>query len=235
MKGFFVTFEGIEGTGKSTQAGRLYATLKERGYPVYFTREPGGTKIGNLVREILMNPEHKDMCPLTEIFLFAASRAQHVEKVLRPYIEEGYVVICDRFADSTVAYQAFGRGVPVNVVREINSAATWGIQPSITFFLDLEPQVALKRVSLRVQETEVVPDRLEREQLEFFHKVRDGYRSIAGDEPHRFKILDATLDPHQLAKKILDITQREMRKAGILYRPDGQTADQWDVPSVEKS
>jgi len=229
MKGFFITLEGIEGTGKSTQAKALYDSLTEMGYPTVFSREPGGTRIGNLIREILINPEYHEMCVLTEIFLFAAARAQHVEQLLRPKLEEGYVVICDRFADSSVAYQGYGRNVPLALIREINSAATWSIQPDLTFFLDLEPETALHRVRLRVEETETIPDRLEREQLDFFHKVRNGYRRIAQEEPHRIRWLDATLEPEALHKKITDLCLREMRKAGIQSRRELQAPESWQI------
>ncbi|MHC9540013.1 MAG: dTMP kinase [Vulcanimicrobiota bacterium] len=229
MKGFFITLEGIEGTGKSTQAKALYDSLTEMGYPTVFSREPGGTRIGNLIREILINPEYHEMCVLTEIFLFAAARAQHVEQLFRPKLEEGYVVICDRFADSSVAYQGYGRNVPLALIREINSAATWSIQPNLTFFLDLEPETALHRVRLRVEETETIPDRLEREQLDFFHKVRNGYRRIAQEEPHRFRWLDATLEPETLHKKITELCLREMRKAGIQSRRELQAPESWQI------
>jgi dTMP kinase len=229
MNGFLITFEGIEGTGKSTQAEALFKNLSDQGFPTILTREPGGTRIGNLVREILINPDNKEMCVIAEIFLFAAARAQHAEQLLRPKLEEGFVVICDRFADSTVAYQGYGRNVPLALVREINSAATWGIQPSLTFFLDLEPKVSLQRVRLRVEETEVIPDRLEREQLEFFHKVRNGYKRIAEEEPFRFKIMDAKLDPASLNKKITAIAVRELRKAGVPERRDLQAPEGWEA------
>jgi dTMP kinase len=229
MKGFLITFEGIEGTGKSTQAEALYKNLSEAGYPAILTREPGGTRIGNLVREILISPDNKEMCVITEIFLFAAARAQHAEQLLRPKLEEGFVVICDRFADSTLAYQGYGRNVPLALVREINSAATWGIQPNLTFFLDLDPKISLQRVRLRFEETEAIPDRLEREQLEFFHKVRNGYRRIAEEESFRFKILDAKLDPASLNRKITDSAIRELRKAGVPERRELQAPEGWEV------
>jgi len=229
MKGFFITLEGIEGTGKSTQAKALYKSLTDTGYPTVFSREPGGTRIGNLIRDVLINPEYREMSVLTEIFLFAAARAQHVEQLLRPKLEEGYVIICDRFADSSVAYQGYGRDVPLALIREMNSAATWAIQPNITFFLDLEPETALHRVRLRVEETETIPDRLEREQLEFFHKVRNGYRRIAQEEPHRFRWLDATMEPEALHRKITELCLREIRKAGIQTNRELQAPESWQI------
>lgn len=231
MKGFFITFEGIEGTGKSTQAKALYTYLKEKGYPTLFTREPGGTKLGNLIRDILMNPDHKSMCTMTEVFLFAAARVQHVEQFLRPSLEEGFIVICDRYSDSTLAYQGYGREIPLAIIRDINSNATWRTQPNLTFYLDLEPALAMHRVRLRVEETETVPDRLEREKLEFFHRVRDGYLKMAQEEPHRFRVLDAKVDPQSLHKKITDICLAELKKAKISRKSDLQAPEDWETES----
>lgn len=231
MKGFFITFEGIEGTGKSTQAKMLYQSLRESGYPTLFTREPGGTRIGNLIRDILVDPENKGMCVMSEVFLFAAARAQHVEQFLRPSLEEGFVVICDRYTDSTVAYQGYGREIPLSVIREINSSATWRVQPNLTFYLDLEPELGLHRVRLRVEETETIPDRLEREQLNFFHRVRNGYMRIAQEEPHRFRVLDAKMRPEYLHKKIVEVCLREMRRAGVQKRSELHAPEDWDLES----
>ncbi len=222
MKGFLITFEGIEGTGKSTQARALCELLEKQGLPVHMTREPGGTRIGDMIRELLLNPDNNEMSSMTEILLYAASRAQLVHQFLRPYLEEGYIVICDRFVDSTIAYQAFGRGIPVNVIREINSAAVWNIVPNITFYLDLEPEASVRRVRLRVEETEEIPDRLEREKIDFFRKVREGYMSLIKDEPFRFRVLDASLEPREVHKKIVEITERELKKANLYrLREDG--------------
>ena len=229
MKGFFITFEGIEGTGKSTQAEALYDVLKRDGLPVYLTHEPGGTKIGDRVRELLLNPENGDMDSMTEILLYAASRAQLVAQVLRPYLEEGYIVICDRFVDSSIAYQAFGRSIPVNVIRDINSFATWNVAPDITFYMDLEPEVSLNRIKLRVEETENLPDRLEREKVEFFRKVRDGYHMLMSDELGRFRLIDASLKPQDIHEKILSLVARELRKAN-LYFSGKTTVDNSDFP-----
>ena len=215
MKGFFITFEGLEGTGKSTQAAALYDLLKKKGYPVYMTREPGGTAIGDKIRDILLDPENKEMCYVAEIMLYAASRAQLVHQTLRPYLEEGYIIICDRFVDSTIAYQAFGRDIPLNVVRDINSSAIWNLTPNITFYLDLKPEDSLRRVKLRIEENEEIPDRLEREKIDFFRKVREGYMSLVNDEPFRFRLIDASAGPQEIHDKIVEITERELKKADI--------------------
>ncbi len=218
MEGFLITFEGIEGTGKSTQSSALYKYLQKEGLPVFMTHEPGGTPIGDQIRQLLLNPENNEMCPITEILLYEASRAQLVHQIIRPYLEEGYIVIADRFADSTVAYQAFGRDIPVNVIREMNSFATWGVNPNLTFYLDLMPEESFKRVKLRVEETEKIPDRLEREKLEFFRKVREGYQVLLKDEPFRFKYMDASLSPQELHEKIAEFTVRELKKSNLYYK-----------------
>lgn len=218
MKGFFITFEGLEGTGKSTQASALYDLLHKQGYPVYMTREPGGTAIGDKIRDILLDHENDEMCDISEIMLYAASRAQLVHQVLRPHLEEGYIVICDRYVDSTIAYQAFGRNVPLNIVRDVNSSAVWNVKPDITFYLDLEPEASLRRVKLRIEEKEEIPDRLEREKIDFFRKVREGYMSLIKDEPFRFRLIDAAAGPQEVHEKIVEITEREFKKAEIYRR-----------------
>lgn len=217
MSGFFITFEGIEGTGKTTQAKALTEALKKQGLPVIFTREPGGSKTGDHIRNILADPANTDMTPMTEFLLFAASRAQHAEKLIRPFLEEGYIVISDRFADSSLAYQGFGRGIPIDFVKEVNSAAAWNLSPDLTFYLDLTPEESMKRVRLRIEETETAPDRLERERLDFFRKVNDGYFCLMKDEPFRFRAMTAAAPPDEIHKKIMDITVKELRKAGF-YR-----------------
>lgn len=215
MKGLFITFEGIEGAGKSTQAARLMMYLQERRFPAILTREPGGTKIGNQIRAILSDPANSEIDPLAEVFLFAAARAQHVNQVIAPSLEEGFIVVCDRFADATMAYQGYGRGVDFALIREINSAATWGVQPDLTFILDIEPAKALLRLSLRFTQTQQIPDRIEREKIKFFEKVRGGYLRMASEEAGRFHVLEGTLDPATLAQKIQEITMREVRRCGI--------------------
>lgn len=211
-RGFFITFEGLEGAGKSTQARRLFEVLKDKGYPVILTREPGGTPISDRIRELLIDHNHMDMLPMTELFLFAAARVQHVEKVIRPEIEEGRIVICDRFVDATVAYQAYGRQLPQNQVREINEASAWNVRPDITFLLDIEPPHGLSRVRSRVQENEKVADRMERESLEFFERVRRGYLDLAYEEPQRFRKIDSSLDLDVVHGHILECALRELEK-----------------------
>jgi len=212
-RGYFITFEGLEGAGKSTQARRLFEVLKDKGYPVVLTREPGGTAIGDRIREILIDYLHMDMLPLTELFLFAASRVQHVEKVIRPELGEGRIVICDRFTDATVAYQGYGREIPQAQVREINELSAWNARPDLTFLLDIEPAHGLSRVRSRVQENEKVADRMERENLEFFERVRRGYLDLAYEEPQRFRKIDSAMDLDIVHSHILECTLREITRS----------------------
>ncbi len=184
--GGFITFEGIEGCGKSTQAKMLYEHLIETGYGVVHTREPGATAIGRVLRETLLSTEFAGMDPRSELLLFAASRAQHVAEVLRPSLGDGKIIICDRYVDSTIAYQAYGRGLPVAEARRISDWASGGLMPDLTLLLDLPVEQALGRLS---------PDDLDRIELadiDFHRRVREGFRELAEFYPERFRVLDAT-------------------------------------------
>jgi dTMP kinase len=194
--GLFITFEGVEGSGKSTQVSLLAARLREMGRETVTTREPGGTPTGEIIRDILQH--HKSQEPIaerTEALLFAASRAQHVARVIRPAVGRGAVVICDRFLDSTLAYQGFGRGMPLEGLRAINSFGTEGMQPQLTLLLDLEVGDALARMRRRQQELSVTADRFEREAMAFHQRVRDGFLTLAAAEPARYRVVNANQDP----------------------------------------
>lgn len=212
MQGFFITFEGIEGSGKTTQARALYEFLQQQQIPSILLKEPGGTLIGDRIRELLLDPAHSEMTSITEVLLYAASRAQLVSQVICPHLEEGYVVISDRFLDSSIAYQAFGREIPLNIVREINSPATWGLEPDLTFYLELQPEESRMRVKLRMEEMEELPDRMDLEKLAFFKRVMDGYTNLIGEQPARFRCLDAKLPPQELHKKIVELMEKEFKK-----------------------
>ncbi len=212
MKGFFITFEGLEGAGKSTQARKLYETLTKEGYPCHITAEPGGTRLGEAIKKVLLDPNFKGMSTVAELYLFLSARAQHVEEVLKPSLEEGKIVICSRFTDATLAYQGFGRGIPENVIRETSSHAAWNVKPDLTFYLDIEPAKGLQRVFRRIQELETPADRIEKETLDFFERVREGYLYIAREEPVRFRVLDANMDIEVLARKIHEIVEKELNK-----------------------
>jgi dTMP kinase len=182
MRGLLITLEGIDGAGKSTQARMLADWLRQAGYAVTPTREPGGTKIGDAIRELVLSHDHA-MPPEAELFLYLADRAAHVAEVLRPRIEAGDVVVCERFSDSTVAYQGYGRGLDLGVLRQFNAMATGGLAPDLTIVLDLQPSRA------RLDGNRL--DRLESEGEEFSLRVAQGFRELARNEPNRIKLVDA--------------------------------------------
>jgi len=195
MRGKFITLEGPEGSGKSTQAQRLCARLEERGLEVVKAREPGGTATGELIREILQhNRAGEPLFPESEALLFAASRAQLVRSVIEPALERGAWVVCDRFADSTTAYQGYGRGFPVEDMISINSFAVGASEPDITLLLDLEVELGFDRMRQRNLKNGMGEDRFEREAIGFHEKVRRGYLALAERFPSRFLVIDASMD-----------------------------------------
>ncbi len=194
MKGVFITFEGIEGCGKSTQAHLLSRHLDAEGHDVVVTREPGGTPIAEAIREILLDPANGAMAPLAELLLYEAARAQHVHELLRPAIEAGSIVICDRFYDSTTAYQGAGRRLPHIDFDKLHDIATAGLCPDLTLFLDLPVEEGLKRAA-----SAAALDRIERESMEFHERVRQGFLDLAAQHPERIKTLDAGGTPEDIA------------------------------------
>jgi dTMP kinase len=187
----FVTFEGPEGCGKTTQMRRLAGYLREQGFEVLTTREPGGTPIGDRVRAILLDPVHTEMRPPTEFLLFSASRAQHVGQVIRPHLARGGVVLCDRFADSSLAYQGYGHGQDVEVLRAITRFATGDLAPDLTFYLDVPVEVGLQR---KAGGRGDAWNRMEQKELAYHERVRVGYLAMAAKEPGRWVVIDATGD-----------------------------------------
>lgn len=185
----FITFEGPEGSGKTTQLQALRGYLEARGFRVYAPREPGGTRIGDLVRSIVLNPEHTEMQPAAEILLFSAARAQLVGQEIRPRLAQGQIVLCDRYADSTLAYQGYGLGLDLQTLRVITAFATGGLQPDLTFLLDVPVEVGLARK--RGQDANEW-NRMEQRQREYHERVRAGYREMAMADPARWRVLDAT-------------------------------------------
>ncbi len=185
LPGLFITFEGGEGSGKTTQLKALLALLREGGRGAVETRDPGGTAIGKQIRELLLNRENAGMAATAELFLYEASRAQLVQERIRPALAAGRIVLCDRFTDSTVAYQGYGRGLDLDLVARLNALATDGLRPDLTFLLDVDPVVGLTRLRGR-------HDRIEEEALAFHERVRAGYRAIAAVEPERVRLLDAS-------------------------------------------
>ncbi|WP_230275572.1 dTMP kinase [Deinococcus sp. 6YEL10] len=202
--GLFISFEGPEGAGKSTQLARLAARLQAHGRAHTVTREPGGTPLGLRVREVLLDPA-LIIDPLPEFLLYSASRAQLVRHVLRPALERGEVVICDRYADSSLAYQGGGRGLNTALLEQITREATGGLTPHLTVLLDLDPAVGLERAARRGQ-----PDRLEQADLDFHRRVRQAFQALAAADPPRFLTLDATQDQDTLAGLIWQAVQARL-------------------------
>ncbi len=196
MKGVFITFEGIEGSGKSTQIV-LYANyLTALGRAVTLTREPGGTSIGDQMRAILLDPANKALDFKAELFLYAAARAQHLEELIRPQIEAGKIVLCDRFSDATLAYQGYGRGLDLEMIRSLDRMVTAGLRPDLTLLLDVDASAGLARARGRNRSSGLETEaRFENEELAFHERVRRGYLSLAQQEPDRFCVVDASMAP----------------------------------------
>lgn len=197
MKGKFITFEGIEGCGKSTQIKLLYEHLCSKGYRVSLTREPGGTDIGKKVRQILLDPENVGISPIAELLLYNVDRVQHIEEVIRPAIAGGEVILSDRYSDSTMAYQCAARRLEKSMLEAVDEIATNGLRPDLTILLDLPANKGLARAKDRS-----VLDRFEREALEFHDRVRRGYLDIATAEPNRVVVVDALKSIDEIHKEI---------------------------------
>ena len=200
MTGLFITFEGGEGCGKSTQISALKARLEAMGRTVVQTREPGGTALGEYVRSLLQHDDAgQDMSPEAELLLFAASRAQHVRELIAPAIAKGQIVLCDRFLDSTTVYQGIARAIDSNKVDAINQFAIGDTNPNLTILIDLPPEIGLARVHSR---SDGKLDRMEKEAIEFFQAVRQGYLNLAKSEPMRFLVLDGSQSIEELETQI---------------------------------
>ncbi len=210
--GYFITFEGVEGAGKSTQLIQLRDRLRDLGYPVVTVREPGTTELGERVRSILADSSMTSMTHKAECYLFAAARAQLVETVIRPQLGEGAIVLCDRFTDATLAYQGFGRGVPESFLRDLNEQCSWGVLPNMTILLDIEPEIGLGRVRTRSLKNLVEMDRFEHLDLGFFNKVREGYLDLAKEEPYRFRVFSGSQNEQVLSDEIFNTVTRELEK-----------------------
>lgn len=199
-RGRFISFEGPEGSGKTTHMQRLEDTLKKQGIQVITTREPGGTKLGEAVREILQfDKAGETPCPRTELLLFLASRAQIVDTVIEPALAAGTWVLCDRFCDSTIAYQGYGRNLGAEKVTELNSFATNGLMPDTTILLDIPPEVSAQRVADRNGAT----DRFEQEEISFHKTLRDGFLELATQNPTRIKVINSLQEVEEVATNIL--------------------------------
>ncbi|NWF81624.1 MAG: dTMP kinase [Chloroflexi bacterium] len=208
--GVFITFEGPEGSGKSTQARLLYERLQAEGYPVILTREPGGTRIGELIRRILVDLRHTEMAPTTETLLFSAARAQLVSELIRPYLNTGGIVLCDRYADSTFAYQGYGLGRDLDELYAITAVATGGLMPNLTFYLDLDVEVGLARKRAQRERAEAPGasaahpewNRLDARDLAYHQRVAAGFAALIRREPERWRRLSALQPIEELAEQI---------------------------------
>lgn len=198
----FITFEGIEGCGKTTQIKRLAGRLEDHGIQFISTLEPGGTRIGQDIRKVLLDSKNSHLAPLAELILYAADRAQHIEEVIKPALDQGKWVLCDRFFDATVAYQGAGRGLDMDLIKTLNDLVTKGIRPDLTLLLDCPPETGIERAIKRNNTIgQDGQDRFEREKMEFHKKVRNAYLDISRKEK-RFSIIDATLPEDEVEKEI---------------------------------
>ncbi len=202
----FITFEGIEGCGKTTQVELLSRFMKDQDIPSIFTREPGGCVISNKIRDILLDAENRKLVPLAELLLYAAARTQHVEEVIRPSISEGKIVICDRFTDATIAYQGFGRSLDLDLICNLNRLASGGLVPNLTILLDCPEELGLRRAQERIQLIKGArEERFEKESLRFHHAVREGYLHLAANSPERFVVLDASKEISETAFAVREV------------------------------
>jgi len=203
LAGKFITFEGIDGSGKSTQLRLLAGDLRMRGYDVLTTLQPGGTPLGRRLREAFLETE-ETVHPMAELLLFAADRAQHVNFLIKPALQEGKIVISDRYADATAAYQGAGRGFDEKLVNQVIKVATDGLKPDLTLFFDIPIEKAIMRASGRLDE-ETKQNRMDREDADFYARVRDAYLRIADREPRRFKVIDASGPINEVHQKVAEI------------------------------
>jgi dTMP kinase len=188
----FITFEGPEGSGKTTQMELLKSYLEEKGHSVLATREPGGTSIGDQIRTVLLDPCNTEMLPASEALLFSAARAQIVNEVIRPHLAQGDIVLCDRYADSTLAYQGYGHGLDLEMLHTITALATRGLKPDLTVYLDIDVEEGLRRKLTAHEAGQAEWNRLDQQETAFHHRVREGYLQMAAREPDRWLVVDAT-------------------------------------------
>lgn len=212
MEGLFISLEGPEGSGKTTQAQILSEYLSEKGYEVALTHEPGGTPLGEKLRHILLTPNGNDLSTFCELFLYLADRADHVEKVIKPALNEGKVVICDRFADATIAYQGYGQGVEIGLIEQLNLLAAQQIEPDLTIVLDIDSQVGLRKaIETKIEIGLKNGDRLEQRGLDFHRRVRQGYLNIAQNNPSRVKLIQVGDSIEEIQRKIRNYVDELIR------------------------
>lgn len=209
MRGLFITLEGGDGAGKSTQIRNIESFFDKKGLVVVHTREPGGTPISEKLRDILLDSNNREMEAVTEMLIYAAARAQHVRELVMPQLEKGSIVICDRFLDSSIAYQTYGRKLG-DMVEIVNGYATDGLTPDLTFWMDIDPDAGKERVSKMGDF-----DRLEMEERDFHYRVYDGYKKIAENNPERVKRIDATRSVEEISEEIVNYLEEICEKRGL--------------------
>lgn len=205
-RGIFITFEGPDGAGKTTQIEKLAQYLEEQNLPYVLTKEPGGTRIGNEIRSLILRPEYKEMTNETEVLLYAASRAQHVKEKIIPALEEGKIVLCDRFVDASIAYQGYGLGIEIEKIAAINEFATGGLIPDRSYFIDIAPSFARKRLMQRNGNRPF--DRIEQKDIEYHEKVRNGFLRIYENNRERICLLDG----HQAIEAIFQVVKEDFER-----------------------
>ena len=214
--GFFVTLEGLDGCGKTTQIGRLEQQLRARGIDPVVAQEPGGTRAGRSIRSILLHSESTDLQPRAEVLLYFASRVQNLAEVIVPALDAGRIVLCDRFTDATVAYQGYGRELGASTIWQLDKLACDGEQPDLTIWLDVEPETSLKRARTRNDSQEVDEGRMESQAIDFFLRVRQGYADIHKSDPGRFQRIDADGTEAEVSATVLETVLAALRRRGLV-------------------
>jgi dTMP kinase len=211
MKGTFITFEGIEGSGKSTQIALLANYLTTRGVRHVLTREPGGTLIGDQVRKILLDPANRSLDPAAELLLYAASRAQHLREIIMPALADGTNVLCDRFSDATLAYQGYGRGLDIEMIRALDRIVSAGMRPDLTLLFDIEAVPGIARARGRNNSRGLEAEaRFENEEIVFHERVRQGYLALVAQEPDRIRVVDASTSREAIQAKVRKIVDERL-------------------------
>lgn len=202
MTGLFITFEGPDGAGKTTQIQRLGQALEAQGYRILMTREPGGTRISDHIRSLLLDPNNQEMADQAEVLLYAAARAQHVHERIIPALEAGSIVLCDRFIDASMAYQAYGLGIDHHKVRMINDFASSSLVPNRTYMLDISIDTSIQRLEARSREQDQTLDRIEQKEMAYHQRVREGFLQIARENPDRVMLVNADREPDIISADI---------------------------------
>lgn len=208
----FITLEGIEGSGKTTQLEHIVDYLKGRGCECIVTREPGGTRIGKKIRSILLDPDSREIDPMTELLLYMADRSQHINEIIIPHLASGKLVLCDRYYDATLVYQGYARGIDIEIIQRLHRWVLKDLKPNVTILLDLEPQIGLKRAWKEIDRgtRTGLETRFEKETLRFHKKVRAGYLALARNDPDRFEVIDASQSERQVRERIIHLLDRKI-------------------------